>query len=292
MMLKDDLMMLKNYMIPSAMVGGLDSYLSYIGNIPILTPDEEYSLAVSYHEKNDIEAAQKLILSHLRFVVYIAKGYINYGLPLTDLIQEGNIGLMEAVKRFDPTKDIRLVSFAVRWIKGGIYNYIGRNWRIVRTITTKAQRKLFYNLRKFKKGAASLTVAETEMIAKELRVKVSDVVEMEKRLWSKDVPIDPVTDSDEEHSYNPATYLEAEGADPVDILEAQNAESFRPKLVAEALKTLDDRSRDIVTQRHLSGKQVVLQVLAAKYDISAERVRQLEVLAISKLKEICNPQYA
>jgi RNA polymerase sigma-32 factor len=235
-------------------------------------------------DDEDLEAARDLVMAHLRFVVHIAKGYTGYGLPLNDLIQEGNVGLMKAVKRFDPEYDVRLVSFAVHWIRAEIHEFVLKNWRIVKVATTKAQRKLFFNLRKKKKTLAWLTAAETEAVAKELGVKVAEVTEMEKRLHSRDAIFDPTPDLDDERNFTPAAYLPSPDADPAVQVEKSDWNNDATTRMTAALDILDDRSRRILEERWLTEDKMTLHELAAEYGISAERIRQLEVNAITKLR--------
>ncbi len=266
--------------------GSLESYIQAITAIPILSAEEEKDLAVRLHEKGDLDAAGKLIMSHLRFVVHIARGYKGYGLPMADLIQEGNIGLMKAVKRFDPSVGVRMVSYAVHWIRAEIHEFILRNWRIVKVATTKAQRKLFFNLRSSKKRLGWFSHAEVQAVAKDLGVKPETVLEMESRLSGQDVTFEPSDDSDDEHSYAPAAYLQADGADPALLLEKEDWETKKTRHLKQALTSLDDRSRDILQRRWLSDDKTTLQELADTYKISAERIRQLENNAIKKLKGV------
>lgn len=262
----------------------LDGYIHSVNQLPILTYEEEQELARAWLEEENMLAAQKLVLSHLRFVVHIARSYSGYGLHLADLIQEGNVGLMKAVKRFDPEKEVRLVSFAVHWIKAEIHEYVIRNWRLVKVATTKAQRKLFFNLRKAKKGLNWLTAEETAAVAVDLGVKVAEVQEMEKRLYSHDVTVDVGPDDDEAAWKAPAAYLEAPNSDPSVLLEAEEWESVARSKLATALKTLDDRSRDIIESRWMVDAKATLHELAAKYGVSAERIRQIEANALKSLK--------
>ncbi len=251
----------------------------------MLTAEEESSLGEQIHDGSDLNAAQRMIMSHLRFVVHIARGYRGYGLPQGDLIQEGNIGLMKAVKRFDPEKKVRLVSFAVHWIKAEIHEYILRNWRIVKIATTKAQRKLFFNLRRKKKRLGWFSDAEVNTVAEELGVTKKDVLQMEARLTYQDNSYDGYDEEDSESApIIPANYLESAEPNPEDSFFTSTTKQTESRLLHTALATLDDRSRDIVSQRWLSDDKQTLQNLAGKYDISAERVRQLENNAMKKLK--------
>jgi RNA polymerase sigma-32 factor len=265
-------------------VGSLDAYIQGVGAIPVLTKEDEQALARRLREDEDLEAARDLVMAHLRFVVHIAKGYTGYGLPLNDLIQEGNVGLMKAVKRFDPEYDVRLVSFAVHWIRAEIHEFVLKNWRIVKVATTKAQRKLFFNLRKKKKTLAWLTAAETEAVAKDLGVKVAEVTEMEKRLHSRDAIFDPTPDLDDERNFTPAAYLPSLDADPAMQVEKTDWNDDATTRMTAALNILDDRSRRILEERWLTEDKMTLHELAAEYGISAERIRQLEVNAIKKLR--------
>ena len=266
-------------------VGNLDAYLRAVNSIPMLEADEERDLAVRLHEHNDLDAARTLILSHLRFVAHIARGYQGYGLPLADLIQEGNVGLMKAVKRFDPGVGVRLVSFAVHWIRAEIHEFVLKNWRIVKVATTKAQRKLFFNLRKNKKRLAWFSNEEVETVANELGVTPREVLEMESRLSSRDMAFDgPQSDDDDERTFAPSGYLEAQAASPAEQVEAEDWEARNEAQLAAALRTLDDRSRDILARRWLAEKKATLQELADEYGVSAERIRQLENNAMKKLR--------
>lgn len=266
-------------------VGSVETYLQTINKVPMLTASEEQELAIRLHQQNDLEAARKLVLSHLRFVARIAKGYMGYGLALADLIQEGNLGLMKAVKRFDPEVGVRLVTFAVHWIKAEIHEYIIRNWRIVKIATTKAQRKLFFNLRSQKKRLGWFSKAEVEAVAADLGVKPAEVVEMEERLNAHDAAFDAPADADDESAaFAPAHYLEDHSQDPSTLLENENDQNLQNDNLQLALTKLDERSRDIVSSRWLSEPKATLHDLAARYDVSAERIRQLEANAMKKLK--------
>jgi RNA polymerase sigma-32 factor len=265
-------------------VGSLDSYIDRVSQIPVLSKEDEIQLAERFRGEGDLDAARQLVLSHLRFVVHIARGYLGYGLPMGDLVQEGNVGLMKAVKRFDPTVGVRLVSFAVHWIRAEIHEYVLRNWRLVKVATTKSQRKLFFNLRKMKKNLAWLTEAETAAVAKDLGVDVSDVREMEQRLSARDMSFDPAPESDDEESYSPAMYLPASNADPAIEVENEEWEEDSADRLTIALEKLDERSRTILKRRWMTENKATLHELADEYGISAERVRQVESNAISKLK--------
>ena len=266
--------------------GNLKSYINSIHNIGILSSEEEKKLAEDLYYRNDLDAARKLVLAHLRFVVHIAKTYSGYGLSEADLIQEGNIGLMKAVRRFTPEVGVRLISFAVHWIKAEIHEYVLRNWKIVKIATTKAQRKLFFNLRSKKKDLGWLTEEEVKSISEDLGVKPSDVKEMEKRLSGLDMSFDPLEgDANEKANYAPANYLADSTSNPSEIIEKEDDSSLNTAQLYEALKQLDDRSRDIIYDRWLSAEKLTLHELAEKYGISAERVRQIEQNAMKKVKQ-------
>ena len=265
-------------------VGSLDAYIQGVGTIPVLSKEDEQTLANRFREDGDLEAARDLVMAHLRFVVHIAKGYTGYGLPLNDLIQEGNVGLMKAVKRFDPTYDVRLVSFAVHWIRAEIHEFVLKNWRIVKVATTKAQRKLFFNLRKAKKTLAWLSAAETKAVADDLGVSAKEVTEMEKRLHSRDAIFDPAPDADDERNFTPAAYLPSPDSDPATLVEKADWNHDATSRMTAALNLLDERSRRILEKRWLTEDKMTLHQLAAEYDISAERIRQLEANAIKKLR--------
>jgi RNA polymerase sigma-32 factor len=265
-------------------VGSLDSYIDRVSQIPVLSKEDEIALAVRFRSEADLDAARQLVLSHLRFVVHIARGYLGYGLPMGDLVQEGNVGLMKAVKRFDPTVGVRLVSFAVHWIRAEIHEYVLRNWRLVKVATTKSQRKLFFNLRKMKKNLAWLSEAETAAVARDLGVDIADVREMEQRLSARDMSFDPTPESDEEETYSPAMYLPAGNADPAVEVENEEWEEDSTERLSMALEKLDERSRSILKRRWMTEDKATLHELADEYGISAERVRQVESNAISKLK--------
>ena len=267
-------------------VGSIEAYIEAVTRVPVISREDEIRLARNFREKNDLEAARQLVMSHLRFVVHIARGYNGYGLPIGDLVQEGNIGLMKAVKRFDPNVGVRLVSFAVHWIRAEIHEYVLRNWRLVKIATTKAQRKLFFNLRKSKKNLAWLSAEETQTVARELGVSVAEVTQMEQRLAAPDVSFDPLPDGDDDDgSYSPATYLPAANADPAVAVEQDEWEDASVARLKNALATLDPRSRAIVERRWLveDGK-ATLHELASEYAVSAERVRQIETSALKKLR--------
>lgn len=265
-------------------VGSLDAYVQTVSKIPILSREEEQSLATRLRQDNDLEAARTLVISNLRFVVHIAKGYAGYGLPVADLIQEGNIGLMKAVKRFDPKVGVRLVSFAVHWIRAEIHEFVLRNWRLVKVATTKAQRKLFFNLRKSRKHLGWMSEAERTAVAKDLGVAKKDVVEMEKRLNSRDMSFDLSAHDDDDHVYAPAAYLPSPNADPAMACEEEDFMADSQALLVTAMDTLDERSRDILQRRWLAEAKDTLQSLADEYGVSAERIRQIENNAIRKLR--------
>ncbi len=266
--------------------GNIESYTHYVKQIPVLSAEEEKALAIRLRDQNDLEAARELIISHLRFVMYVARGYSGYGIPQADLIQEGNIGLMKAVKRFDPDKEVRLVSFAVHWIKAEIHEYILRNWKIVKVATTKAQRKLFFNLRKSKKRLGWFSQAEITAVANDLGVPEATVREMEGRLSSVDTSFDAFNDSDDDghEAPAPAAYLQDLSADPSRIAELSDWDQHNNDQLSNALAALDDRSKDILHKRWLNEEKATLQELADKYSVSAERVRQLEKNAMKKIK--------
>lgn len=266
-------------------LGTFDAYLSAVNQMPRLSAEQENGLAKRFHDEGDLEAAKELVMSNLRFVVYVARGYSGYGLPLADIIQEGNIGLMKAVKRFDPSLGVRLVSFAVHWIKAEIHEYVIKNWRIVKVATTKAQRKLFFNLRKSKKSLGALSSEEANAIAEDLGVDLKNVYEMEQRLSSQDMAFDlSDDDSGEEQSHAPVNYLQAHAADPADILESSDWEGHEQDQLHHALAKLDARSLDILSSRWLNEEKATLHELAERHNVSAERIRQLEANALKKLK--------
>jgi RNA polymerase sigma-32 factor len=266
-------------------VGSFDAYISVVNQATKLSSEQERELAIRFHEQGDLEAARELVMANLRFVVHVARGYSGYGLALNDIVQEGNVGLMKAVKRFDPNVGVRLVSFAVHWIRAEIHEYVIKNWRVVKVATTKAQRKLFFNLRKSKKHLGWLSHDEAKAIAGDLGVKVEIVYEMEKRLSSHDMTFDAPSDSSDDKAVAvPANYLQQNNADPALLLEHADWQDHGHGQLAQALATLDERSRDIVTNRWLSEKKMTLHDLADRYSISAERIRQLEKNAMKKLK--------
>ena len=277
-----------NLPIPSA-IGSLDAYIGAVHQIPVLSVEDEQRLAVRLREHKDIAAAQELILSHLRFVVHVARGYSGYGLQLGDLIQEGNIGLMKAVKRFDPTVGVRLVSFAVHWIRAEMHEFIIKNWRIVKVATTKAQRKLFFNLRKSKTRLGWLNAEEVRAVAKDLNVSEREVLEMESRLSGRDIGFDAPDDGDDDHAPPaPVNYLVASNdIDPAMAYESANDEDNQLEVLREGLASLDARSRDIIKRRWLDpDSKVTLQELADEYGVSAERIRQVEANALKKMKAL------
>jgi RNA polymerase sigma-32 factor len=265
--------------------GSIEAYIQTVSRFPILSVEEEQALARRFRGQDDLDAARQLVLSHLRLVVAVARGYLGYGLPHADLIQEGNIGLMKAVKRFDPDRGVRLVSFAIHWIKAEIHEYILRNWRLVKVATTKAQRKLFFNLRSMKKGLAPLTTADVQRVASELRVKPEEVVEMETRLSGQEIAFE--ADYDDEEAYAPVNYLAADHeAEPLRVLETKESEQGRAAGLETALNSLDPRSRRIVEARWLREKDpATLHDLAAEFKVSAERIRQIEAKALEKMRK-------
>jgi RNA polymerase sigma-32 factor len=266
--------------------GSLEAYIQSVNRLPLLSAEQERGYARRWREKNDVDAARELVLSHLRLVVAVARGYLGYGLPHADLIQEGNLGLMKAVKRFDPERGVRLVSFAIHWIKAEIHEYILRNWRLVKVATTKAQRKLFFNLRSMKQGLAPLGAAEIERVAAALRVKPEEVVEMETRLAGREIGFE--ADESDEEAYAPVHYLAADPeAEPSSVLEAKEEERVGSAGLQRALASLDARSRRIVETRWLKEKnQATLHELAAEFKVSAERIRQIEAKALEKMKKV------
>jgi len=268
-------------------IGSLDAYFDAIGRIPILSREEETVLATRLRGEDDLDAARQLVLSHLRFVVHIARGYAGYGLPMGDLVQEGNVGLMKAVKRFDPNVGVRLVSFAVHWIRAEIHEYVLRNWRLVKIATTKAQRKLFFNLRKYKRNLGWLSAEETQTVARELGVSTSEVTEMERRLSSRDLSYDPAPDTDdEEETYSPSAYLPAPNADPAIEVERTEWDDDVSGKVSGAMSQLDARSQAILRARWMNEPKATLHDLADQYGVSAERIRQIEANAIKKLRKL------
>ena len=269
--------------VPSA-AGSIEQYIQTVNRLPLLSEQEEHELATRLQQDGDLEAARRLVMSHLRVVVAIARGYLGYGLPHADLIQEGNIGLMKAVKRFDPTRGVRLVSFAIHWIKAEIHEFIIRNWRLVKIATTKAQRKLFFNLRSMKGDATTLSTEEARAVADQLGVKPEEVVEMETRLSGRDMPLDGSSDDDDER-FAPIAYLPDPNAEPSELLERAQAARLQDVGLRDALASLDERSRSIVARRWLSeGNGPTLHELAAEYGVSAERIRQIEAKAMQKMR--------
>ena len=265
----------------------IESYLSSVHAIPILTKEQEQELALKLYEEDDLDAARQLVIHHLRFVVHIARSYQGYGLPLGDIIQEGNVGLMKAVDKYDPHRGVKLVSFAVHWIKAEIHEYILKNWRLVKIATTKAQRKLFFNLRGKKKSLDWLTKEEAEKIASDLNVEVKDVLHMENRLSSNDSSFDaPASSEDDDEIMSPSQYLEDKRYDPEVIVANEQAEQVNRSELVEALRMLDDRSKDILQRRYLSDQKATLHDLADEYEVSAERIRQIENTALKKLKSL------
>ena len=267
-------------------LGNLDAYISAVNRLPLLSHEEEMSLATRLRENNDLAAAQELILSHLRLVVSIARGYLGYGLPHADLIQEGNIGLMKAVKRFDPDQGVRLVSYAMHWIKAEMHEYILKNWRLVKVATTKAQRKLFFNLRSHKQGLDAMTPTQIDALASLLNVKREEVIEMETRLSGRDIALESPTD-DEDDKFSPIAYLSSEQSEPTRVLEAQQVTRLQSEGLETALGKLDVRSRRIVEARWLAnddGSGATLHTLAGEFGVSAERIRQIETAALKKMK--------
>ena len=269
---------------PVPATGSLDQYIQSVNRMPMLSEQQEVDLATRLRDDGDVDAARQLVMSHLRVVVAIARGYLGYGLPHADLIQEGNIGLMKAVKRFDPARGVRLVSFAIHWIKAEIHEYIIKNWRLVKIATTKAQRKLFFNLRGMKKDSTTLQPAEVQSIATQLGVKPEEVVEMETRLTGRDIPLDAGSDDDDER-FAPIAYLPDPHAEPSEVLAQTQLAHLQDTGLKTALASLDERSRTIVQRRWLTeGDSATLHELAAEYGVSAERIRQIEVKAMQKMR--------
>ncbi len=274
-----------NLPIPSV-TGSLESYIQTVNSLPLLTPEQELEYGRRLRQHGDLEAARQLVMSHLRVVVSVARGYMGYGLPQADLIQEGNIGLMKAVKRFDPERGVRLVSFAVHWIRAEIHEFVLRNWRIVKIATTKAQRKLFFNLRSMKKNLGTMGAEDVSAMARQLGVKSSDVVEMETRLGGRDVALEPA-DAGDEDTFAPISYLVAENAEPSRLLEREQTARLRSDGLAKAIGNLDARSRRIIEARWLNEKKsATLHDLAAEFGVSAERIRQIESKALAKMKGV------
>ncbi len=279
---------LHNAQMPAPLAGSLDAYIAYVNRVPVLTSEDEQRLARELHEQEDLQAAQSLILANLRHVVHIARGYMGYGLPLADLVQEGNIGLMKAVKRFDPEVGVRLISFAVHWIKAEIHEFILRNWRIVKIATTKAQRKLFFNLRSKKKRLGWMNLAEVEAVARDLDVKPETVLQMERRLSGQDIDFTSLGGSgdSEDAPYAPEEYLAAEGQDPAGAVEEAEWEERQMQTMQQAVSALDERSQDIIRRRWMyRDTKTGLQELANEYGVSAERIRQIEAAAMKKIRK-------
>ncbi|MHC9086987.1 RNA polymerase sigma factor RpoH [Luteimonas sp. RIT-PG2_3] len=276
-----------NLPVPSAL-GSLEAYVSAVHQIPVLSVEDEQALARRFRDEEDLAAARELVHSHLRFVVHVARGYNGYGLPLGDLVQEGNIGLMKAVKRFDPDIGVRLVSFAVHWIRAEMHDFILKNWRIVKVATTKAQRKLFFNLRKSKTRLGWLNAQEVSAVAKDLNVSEREVLEMESRLSGRDIGFDAPSDEDDDHAPpSPAAYLVAREEDPAQAYERNDNEDNQLQLLREGMSRLDERSRDIIRRRWLDAdSKITLQELADEYGVSAERIRQVEANALKKMKAL------
>ena len=268
-------------------VGNLDAYIAAVNRLPMLSPERETELARRIRDNTDLEAAREMVMSHLRLVVSISRQYLGYGLPHADLIQEGNIGLMKAVKRFDPERGVRLVSFAMHWIKAEIHEYILKNWRMVKVATTKAQRKLFFNLRSHRTDAHTLSAGDVEHIAAKLNVKASEVMEMETRLTGQDMALEPMSD-DSDDDYGPISYLAAVNAEPTQVLERRDTDRLQGEGIEQALASLDARSRRIIETRWLrdesEGGTLTLHDLADEFGVSAERIRQIEVKAMQKMK--------
>ncbi|HEV7985746.1 MAG TPA: RNA polymerase sigma factor RpoH [Steroidobacteraceae bacterium] len=267
-------------------IGSFDAYIERVSRIPVLDREHEKRLAERFRRDNDLDAARELVLSHLRFVVHIARGYAGYGLPVNDLVQEGNVGLMKAVKRFDPNVGVRLVSFAVHWIRAEIHEYVLRNWRLVKVATTKAQRKLFFNLRRMKPNLNWLSADETRAVAKDLGVTPAEVTEMERRLSARDLSFDIAPDADEEEGYGPSSYLPAADADPAEQVEAEEWNTSSSQNLSAAMERLDDRSRAILQRRWMNDDKATLHELAAEYGVSAERIRQIEAGAMNRLRAL------
>ena len=276
----------QNDFVLAGPVGSFDAYMDKVSRIPVLSREDEVQLAQRFRNEGDLDAARQLVLSHLRFVVHIARGYSGYGLPLGDVVQEGNVGLMKAVKRFDPDVGVRLVSFAVHWIRAEIHEYVLRNWRLVKVATTKAQRKLFFNLRSLKQNLGTMGTAEVQAMAKQLGVKSQEVVEMETRLGGQDIALEPVGEQDED-SYAPIAYLAADDGEPAQMLEQEQTARLRGEGLEKALASLDPRSRRIIEARWLSEQHAAtLHDLAAEFGVSAERIRQIEAKALTKMKGV------
>jgi RNA polymerase sigma-32 factor len=271
-------------------VGNIDAYIQSAKQFPILTQEEEFRLATRFREEDDLEAARQLVLSHLRLVISVARGYLGYGLPHADLIQEGNIGLMKAVKRFDPTQGVRLVSFAIHWIKAEIHEYVLKNWRMVKVATTKAQRKLFFNLRSMKPGSEALTPTGIAAISEQLNVKPEEVSEMETRMSGHDIALEGSNDDDD--AFAPIAYLQDKRSEPLRVLERRAADHLQSDGLQMALSALDERSRRIVEARWLADEPATLHDLAAEFGVSAERIRQIESKAMQKMRGSLAPLVA
>ena len=268
-------------------LGSFDAYVGRVSRVPVLSREEEQRLAIRFREHEDLDAARQLVLSHLRFVVHIARGYSGYGLPVSDLVQEGNVGLMKAVKRFDPAVGVRLVSFAVHWIRAEIHEYVLRNWRLVRIATTKSQRKLFFNLRRLKRNLSWLSADETHAVARDLGVPATEVTEMEQRLAAHDLSFDPLPAAgEEEESFGPAAYLPAPDSDPAQQLEHEDWDTDSAAQLAAGLRGLDERSRTILQRRWLASPKATLHELADEFGVSAERIRQIEAAAFTRLRSV------
>ncbi|MBN8763209.1 MAG: RNA polymerase factor sigma-32 [Thiobacillus sp. 63-78] len=276
--------MTQSISLPIPAAYSLDSYIQTVNRYPMLSLEEEQDFARAWHDKQDVEAARQLVVSHLRVVVSVARHYLGYGLPHADLIQEGNIGLMKAVKRFDPDRGVRLVSFALHWVRAEIHEYVLKNWRLVKVATTKSQRKLFFNLRSLKQSLNALTLQEADAMARELNVSRKDVLEMETRMSGHDVAIDPAVDNGEE-GYSPLAYLASPDESPAQLFEREQTERLRHAGLTQALENLDERSRHIIQSRWLTeGEAATLHELAAQYGVSAERIRQIEARALQKMR--------
>ncbi len=278
--------MSQTFSLPVPAAYSLDSYIQTVNRYPMLTLEDEQRYARAWHENEDVDAARQLVVSHLRMVVSVARHYLGYGLPHADLIQEGNVGLMKAVKRFDPDRGVRLVSFALHWVRAEIHEYVLKNWRLVKVATTKPQRKLFFNLRSLKQSLNALTLKEADTMARELNVSRKDVLEMETRMSGHDISIDPTVDDGEE-SYSPTAYLASPDENPAQLLEREQTERVRREGLSTALENLDERSRHIIKARWLTeGEASTLHELAAEYGVSAERIRQIEARALQKMRAV------
>jgi RNA polymerase sigma-32 factor len=278
--------MSQTFSLPVPAAYSLDSYIQTVNRYPMLTLEDEQRLARAWHENEDVDAARQLVVSHLRMVVSVARHYLGYGLPHADLIQEGNVGLMKAVKRFDPDRGVRLVSFALHWVRAEIHEYVLKNWRLVKVATTKSQRKLFFNLRSLKQSLNALTLKEADTMARELNVSRKDVLEMETRMSGHDISIDPTVDDGEE-GYSPLAYLASPDENPAQLLEREQTERVRHEGLSTALENLDERSRHIIKARWLTeGEASTLHELAAEYGVSAERIRQIEARALQKMRAV------